>query len=160
MSFSDDMKKKIDELEVERRLKELADEADKTVGETLEKAGALAHERRDEVEGWLGKATEAVNTKTKGQYAEKVEKVRTGLLDGLDKLAAKRRMEPVAEIDAPGGDGAAPGDPAADAAASPDVAASGDAPVESAPADSALPDEPEQSRPDERPDQPEGPAFS
>ncbi|WP_162599760.1 hypothetical protein [Nocardioides solisilvae] len=99
MSFADDMKKKIDELEVERRLKELADGADKTVNETVEKAGALAHERRGEVEGWIAHASEAVNTKTKGQYADKVDKVRTGLLSGLDKLAAKRPMHPVAEIE-------------------------------------------------------------
>ena len=103
MSFAKEMKEKIDQLEIERHLKELVDETEKTATETVEKAATLAHEKRADVEGWLGKATETVNTKTKGQYADKVDKARAAVLDGLDKLAAKRPLEPVAEIEPPTG---------------------------------------------------------
>lgn len=123
MSFAKEMKEKIDQLEIERHLKELVDETEKTAAETVEKAGRLAHEKRGEVEGWLGKATETVNTKTKGQYADKVDKARAAVLEGLDKLAAKRPMEPVAEIETRAGadtgvdasDGSSPASPEAPA---------------------------------------------
>ncbi len=118
MAFADDMKKKIDELELEKRLKELVTETDKKTSEAVEKAGGLAHERRDEIAGWIDKATGRINEQTKGQYGDKVEKVRTGLLSSLEKLAAKRKMTPVAEIDAPDAGGSAT-----------DAQASGDAPA-------------------------------
>ncbi|WP_181310017.1 antitoxin [Nocardioides campestrisoli] len=125
MAFADDMKKKIDELELEKRLKELVTETDKKTSEAVEKAGGLAHERRDEIAGWIDKATGRINEQTKGQYGDKVEKVRTGLLSSLEKLAAKRKMTPVAEIDAPDApDAPDAGGPATDAQASGDAPAS------------------------------------
>lgn len=101
--LGDNLKQKLDELEVEKHLHQFVDEAEKVANEAVERAGALAHERRDDVAGWLDKATGTVNEKTKGQYADKVDKVRDGVLAGLDKLASRRRVgDPVAPIGAPG----------------------------------------------------------
>lgn len=100
--LTESVKQKLDELEVDKHLHRLVDESGKVANEAVERAGGLAHERRDDVAGWLDTASGKVNEKTKGQYAEKVEKVRTGLLDGLDKLASRRRLgDPVAPIEAP-----------------------------------------------------------
>lgn len=102
MAFSDDVKAKIDKLELERQLKDLVDETESAVNSAVEYAGGVAYERRDEVDGWLGKAGTAINEKTKDQYADKVEKVHRSVLTGLDKLAAHRRVgEPVAELEFP-----------------------------------------------------------
>ncbi|WP_104105191.1 Rv0909 family putative TA system antitoxin [Nocardioides sp. 616] len=102
MSLAKDLKAKIDELELERRLKAIIDDTEKTAGEAVEKAGGLAHERRDDIARTLDKATEKINAQTKGQYVDKVEKVRHSLLEGLDKLAARRRLgDPVAPIEPP-----------------------------------------------------------
>ncbi|WP_101523045.1 Rv0909 family putative TA system antitoxin [Nocardioides houyundeii] len=104
MSLAKDLKAKIDELELERRLKALVDDTEKTAGEAVEKAGGLAHERRDEIARALEKATTKINSQTKNQYVDKVEKVRHSLLEGLDKLAARRRLgDPVAPIEPPTG---------------------------------------------------------
>ena len=102
MSIAQDLKAKIDELELERRLKELVDETEKTAGEAVQKAGGLAHDKRDDIVEALDKASAKVNEKTKGQYADKVETVRTTVLEALDKLASRRQLgDPVAPIEPP-----------------------------------------------------------
>lgn len=88
--YTDKIKAKIKESDVEGKLSGLVDEGEKLVSEGMTKAGDLAHEKRDEVEGWLDKATGVVNEKTDGKYADKVSKVRDVLLGGLDKLAERR----------------------------------------------------------------------
>lgn len=90
MSFAENIKGKIKDADVEKQLTELVDEGEKLVKDAVTKAGDVAHERRDDVQGWLEKASGAVNEKTEGKYADKVTKVRDTLLGGLDKLAQRR----------------------------------------------------------------------
>lgn len=101
MSFAENIKAKIKDVDVEKQLTELVDEGEKLVGDAVTKAGGIAHEKRGDVEGWLNKASGAINEKTEAKYADKVSKVRETLLGGLDKLASKRVMTPVAEIETP-----------------------------------------------------------
>lgn len=100
MSFSDDLKAKIKDADVEKQLTHLVDEAEHLVGTASTKAGNLAHEKRDDVVGWLDKAAAAVNQKTDGKYATQVEKAREAVLKGVDKVAERRTEEPAAP-DAP-----------------------------------------------------------
>ncbi|MFC6154550.1 Rv0909 family putative TA system antitoxin [Nocardioides yefusunii] len=89
-SYSDKIKAKIKESDVEGKLGDLVDDGEKLVNEAVTKAGTLAHDRRDDVVGWLDKASETVNSKTDGKYADRVSKLRDVLLAGLDKVADKR----------------------------------------------------------------------
>lgn len=98
-SYSDRIKAKIKESDVEGKLSGLVDEGEKLVGEAVTKAGTLAHDRRDDVVGWLDKASETVNSKTEGKYADKVTKLRDVLLSGLDKVAEKRPGPDVSKDD-------------------------------------------------------------
>ena len=120
MSFADNIKAKIKDVDVEKQLTELVDEGEKLVNDAVTKAGEVAHDKRDDVEGWLDKATGAINDKTEGKYADQVSKVRDTLLGGLDKLAQRRTS------DASAADPVAPqalteGDAAGDGAADPVV---------------------------------------
>lgn len=97
MSLADNIKAKIKDVDVEKQLTDLVDEGEKLVQEAVTKAGDVAHERRDDVQGWLEKATGAINDKTEGKYADKVTQVRDTLLGGLDKLAQRRTPSAPAE---------------------------------------------------------------
>ena len=93
MSFADNIKAKIKGADLEAQLTNLVDEGEQLVKDGVTKAGAVAHEKRDDIDGWLGKATEAINTKTEGKYADQLTKLRTTLLSGIDKVAEKRQPD-------------------------------------------------------------------
>ena len=90
MTFADDLRAKIKDSDVEGQLTKLVDEAEKFVGTATEKAGGVAHDKREEVESFLDKATARINEKTKGQYVDKVTALRETILRNVDKLADKR----------------------------------------------------------------------
>lgn len=90
MTFADDLKAKIKDSDVEGHLTKLVDEAEKFVGTAAEKAGGVAHDKREDVEAFLDKATARINEKTKGQYSDKVATLRETILRNVDKLADKR----------------------------------------------------------------------
>lgn len=90
MSFAETIKAKIKTVDVEAQLTGLVDEGEQLVKDGVTKAGDLAHDKRDDIEGWLGTATEAINGKTDGKYADKLTKLRETLLSGVDKVADKR----------------------------------------------------------------------
>ncbi|GGD09662.1 Rv0909 family putative TA system antitoxin [Nocardioides daphniae] len=100
MSFADNIKAKIKDVDVEKQLTELVDEGEKLVNDAVTKAGDIAHDKRGDVEGWLDKATGAINEKTEGKYADKVTRVRDTLLGGLDKLAQRRTSDAADASDA------------------------------------------------------------
>lgn len=101
MSFAENIKARIKDADVEKQLVELVDDGERIAKEAITRAGNVAHDRRGEVEGWLGKATGAVNEKTEGKYADKVTKVRDTLLEGLDKLAQRRTPDSTPESGPP-----------------------------------------------------------
>ena len=101
MSFADSIKAKIKDVDVEKQLTGLVDEGEKLVKDAVTKAGDVAHDKRDDVEGWLTKAQEAVNEKTDGKYADQVTKVRDTLMSGLEKLAQRRTPDAPAQTSEP-----------------------------------------------------------
>lgn len=89
-SFFDKLMDKAEELELQRKAEDLVDAAAKLATQAVEKAGDLAHENRDKVEGMLDKAAAKVDEQTDGRYADKVAKARTQVSHGVDKLAEQR----------------------------------------------------------------------
>ena len=89
-SFADQVKALLDEYDVERRLGEIADQADQLVRQGLAVAGEFAHEHRADVGRWFDMAADAVNGRTDGRHASTLEEVR-GVLDrGVERIAEQR----------------------------------------------------------------------
>ncbi|MFZ2016422.1 MAG: hypothetical protein WAV00_21595 [Nocardioides sp.] len=115
-SFADQVKALLEEYDVERRLTELADQADHLVRQGLALAGDFAHDHREDVGRMFDQVADAVNGRTEGRHASTLQDVR-GVLDrGVERIAEQR---PGAET--PPDDRADPtDDPTADRAADPD----------------------------------------
>ncbi len=103
MSFLDKIKQKAEELDLEKKAKDLADAAAKAAHQAKEKAGDIAHEQRDKVEGVLDKAGHAIDEKTEGKYHDKVVKAKDSVVKGVDKIAEQRAAAPGdGAVDEPG----------------------------------------------------------
>jgi hypothetical protein len=89
-SFADQVRALLDEYQVERRVTELAEQADQLVRQGLSWAGEFAHEHREDVGRLLDRAADAVNGRTEGRHASTVEDVRGVLVRGMDKLTEHR----------------------------------------------------------------------
>ena len=85
-----DLEAKARELELDKKLETFADKADHALREAAVKAGDYAHDHRSRVEESLDKAGAKVDEKTDGKYARYVEKLRTGVLVGVDWVAQQR----------------------------------------------------------------------
>jgi len=89
-SFADQVKALLEEYDVERRLTELADQADQLVRQGLALAGEFAHDHREDVGRMFDRAADAVNGRTEGRHASTLQEVR-GVLDrGVEKIAEQR----------------------------------------------------------------------
>ncbi len=130
-----DLEAKARELELDKKLETFADQADHYLREAAVKAGDYAHDNRDRVEETLDKAGAKVEEKTDGKYTRYVEKLRTGVLVGVDWVAQQRESTSTPSWS----DGTRWGhEPDAGAAPTDDVPSTPqDAPVDSPPADSA-----------------------
>ncbi len=85
-----DLEAKARELELDKKLETFAEKADAALHEAAVKAGDYAHDNRDRVEETLDKAGAKVDEKTDGKYTRYVEKLRTGVLVGVDWVAQQR----------------------------------------------------------------------
>ena len=85
-----DLEAKARELELEKKLEAFAEKADHYLREAAVKAGDYAHDNRDRVEGALASAGSKVDEKTDGKYHRTVEKLKTGVLGGVDWVAEQR----------------------------------------------------------------------
>lgn len=82
MSLNDKLKAAVDDLDLDRRLAELK-----------QQAGDLAAEHGDRVEKVLDKVESEIDTRTKGKYADKVAQVRRQVSTGVAKVAEQRHRE-------------------------------------------------------------------
>jgi hypothetical protein len=99
MSFLDKMKKKAEELELDKKAKDLQEAATLAAKQAREKAGDFTAGNRDKIDGYVEKAATTIDAKTDGKYADKVAKAKQTVGKGVDKVAEG----------APGGPGAAGG---------------------------------------------------
>lgn len=89
-SFADQVKALLEEYDVERRLTELADQADHLVRQGLALAGDFAHDHREDVGRMFDQVADAVNGRTEGRHASALQDVR-GVLDrGVERIAEQR----------------------------------------------------------------------
>ena len=87
MSFLDKMKKKAEELELDKKAKDLQAAATTAAKQAREKAGDFTAENRDKIDGYVEKAATTIDTKTDGKYADKVAKAKQHVGKGVDKVA-------------------------------------------------------------------------
>ena len=87
VSFAETLRAKLEEYDVERHLGEFAAQLEQVVRQGLETVGALAHEHRDDVGGFLSRTAEALDRRTDGRHAETINQVRGQLERGMERLA-------------------------------------------------------------------------
>jgi hypothetical protein len=87
MSFLDKMKKKAEELELDKKAKGLQETATVAAKQAREKAGGFTADNRDKIDRYVEKAAATIDTKTDGKYADKVAKVKETVGKGVDKVA-------------------------------------------------------------------------
>lgn len=73
--------------DLSKTLADLGASAGRAAQQAATKAGDLAGSRRDQVDGWLGKAGEQIDKRTGGKYHDQVAKARSAALAGVDKVA-------------------------------------------------------------------------
>ena len=85
-----DLEAKAQELELDKKLETFADQADHDLREAASRPASTPHENREPRRGALDKAGAKVDEKTDGKYTRYVEKVRAGVLVGVDWVAEQR----------------------------------------------------------------------
>lgn len=89
-NINDQLKAKIDELDLDTKVTQVKEQAEKAFQQVKEQAGALLHENREKVDELIEKATTAIDEKTEGKYHDKVSKAKASFTSGLDKLQDAR----------------------------------------------------------------------
>lgn len=89
-----DLEAKAKELELDKKLTTFADQADHYLRAAATKAGEYAAENRERVETTLDKAGAKVDEKTDGKYHRTFDKLKTGVLTGVDWVVEQRETAP------------------------------------------------------------------
>jgi hypothetical protein len=110
--FAETLRAKLEEYDVERHLEDFAAQLEHAVRQGMETVGALAHEHRDDIGGFLSRTAEALDRRTDGRHAETISEVRGQIERGVERLAQQRP-----EDDGPTGS-ADPSDPSGPSAPS------------------------------------------
>ena len=99
MSFLDKMKKKAEELELDKKAKDLQAAATAAAKQAREKAGDYTAENRHKIDGYVEKAATTIDAKTDGKYADKVAKAKVQVAKGVDKVAEGKPERPLPQTD-------------------------------------------------------------
>ena len=89
-NINEQLKTKIDELDLDAKLAQLAETAGAVLAQAKVQAGSLVHENRAKVDEIIEKASAAIDEKTEGKYHDKVEKAKASFASGLDRLSESR----------------------------------------------------------------------
>jgi hypothetical protein len=90
MPFADTVRAKFEEYDVEGHLEDFAAQLEQVVRHGVETVGALAHEHRDDIGGFLSRTAETLDRRTDGRHAETISQVRGQLERGVERLAEQR----------------------------------------------------------------------
>lgn len=97
-----DLEAKAKQLELDKKLTTFADQADHYLRVAATRAGEYAAENRERVETTLDKAGAKVDEKTDGKYHRTVDKLKTGVLTGVDWVVEQRESAPASSPSAEG----------------------------------------------------------
>ena len=115
-----DLEAKAKQLELDRKLTLFADQADRYLRVAATRAGEYAAENRERVETTIDRAGAKVDEKTDGKYHRTVDKLKTGILTGVDWVVEQRETTPAPATAAAGpATDDAPATPAGAAASGP-----------------------------------------
>jgi hypothetical protein len=84
--ISDQIKRAVDDLELEAKVREAAVAAEEAVLRGLEATGSYLREHRGDIEGFFDRTLGAIDRQTGGRYADQVEHVRDQLVAGVASL--------------------------------------------------------------------------
>ncbi|MCA1780660.1 MAG: antitoxin [Dermatophilaceae bacterium] len=90
MNVNEQLKAKIDEIDLDTKLTQLTETASVFLATAKEHGGSLVHDNRAKLDELIEKATAAIDEKTEGKYHAKVEKARASFANGLDLLEDTR----------------------------------------------------------------------
>ena len=93
--ISDQIKRAVDDLELEAKVREAAVAAEDAVLRGLEATGSYLREHRGDIEGFVDRTFGALDRKTGGRYADQVEQVRGQIFAGVASLADRAWGQPV-----------------------------------------------------------------
>jgi hypothetical protein len=102
MNVNDQLKAKIDEIDVDAKLTQLGETAAAIMQTAKEQAASLIQDNRAKVDELIEKATSAIDEKTEGKYHDKVVKAKASFVTGLDKLQEAGAGADAGEPTAPG----------------------------------------------------------
>ena len=88
--ISDQLKKVVDDLDLESKVKEATAAAEQAVLRGLEATGSYLRDHRADIEGFFERAGAAIDRQTSGRYADQVEQVRGQLAAGVASLADRQ----------------------------------------------------------------------
>jgi ElaB/YqjD/DUF883 family membrane-anchored ribosome-binding protein len=114
-----DLEAKARQAEIDKKIETFADQADRFLRTAAARAGELAAENRDRIDAKLAQAGASVDSHTDGKYHSYVDKVRSGVLTGVDWVAEQR--EPAERPDAGSAASPQPAAPAAPTASADDL---------------------------------------
>jgi len=95
--LSDQLKKVVDDLDLENKVKDASAAAEQVVLRGLEATGSYLREHRGDIQGFFDRAVGAIDRQTGGRYAEQVEQVRGQLAAGVASLADREWVRPEGE---------------------------------------------------------------
>ena len=88
--ISDQLKKVVDDLDLESKVQEATAAAEQAVLRGLEATGSYLRDHRADIEGFFERAGAAIDRQTSGRYAGQVEQVRGQLTAGLASLTDRQ----------------------------------------------------------------------
>lgn len=101
MALSDDVKKVLDDLQVDKRLQEASEAIERHAGTAVQSLGSYVAAREDKLGELIERTAGQVDERTEGRWTEQIDKVRAGLHTGVTKLAEKKPGEAVATTEPP-----------------------------------------------------------
>jgi ElaB/YqjD/DUF883 family membrane-anchored ribosome-binding protein len=85
-----DLEARARERELDKKIESFAEQADQFLRTAAARAGDFAAENRERIDARLAQAGASVDSRTEGKYHSYVDKVRAGVLSGVDWVAEQR----------------------------------------------------------------------
>ena len=92
--MTDQLKQVVDDLQLEERVREAATATEQAVLRGLDATGSYLRDHRADIEGFIERATTAIDRQTSGRFADQVDQMRSQLTAGVAGIAERRLTNP------------------------------------------------------------------